>query len=171
MPIIKAAELWFPKLNPKRPNKGMDKKAPTWEVQIRTKDRAVKKMWEEMNLFVKLIDDEKTGEQYWRVNLKKRSLKENGEPAKPVEVKDAKLNDVDPDSIGNGSIANVRVFQHDYVFEGKPGIASILMGVQILKLVVYHPKPFEDGFQEEEHETEVFDPSGGESTPGDDVPF
>lgn len=166
MPIIKNAEIWYTKLDPKRPNKSLNKKIPTWEIQIRTKDKEVKKAWEEMDLNVKLVEDEKYG-VYYRVNLKKKAKKETGEDNSPVKLVDGKLDELDPNSIGNGSIGNIRIWQREYEYQGKKGIASTLMAVQIIKHVVYTPKPFEDEF--DETETEVVMPeASGEEKPDED---
>lgn len=152
MPIIKGAELYFSKLNPKRPNSKFNKKNPTWEVQIRTEDKAKKKEWEDLGLAVKAVipDD---GLPYYRVNLRKKSIKEDGENSSPVSVVDGKLNPVDPDSIGNGSIGNIRIFQYEYTNEGKKGIASVLMAVQLIKHLVYTAPARDDDFEETETET------------------
>jgi len=152
MPIIKGAELYFSKLNPKRPNAKFNKKNPTWEVQIRTEDKAKKKLWEDLGLSVKAVipDD---GEPYYRVNLRKKSIKEDGTDSSPVSIVDGKLNPVDPDSIGNGSIANIRIFQYEYTNEGKRGIASVLMAVQLTKHLVYTAPARDDDFEETETET------------------
>lgn len=160
--VIKNAEIWYTKLDPKRPNKNMDKEKPTWELQIRTKDKAVKKEWEEKNLNVKLVDDEKEG-IYYRVNLKKKAVKADGSEASPVRVVDGKLNNIDPTTIGNGSIGNLRLFQHDYEYKGKKGIASVLMALQLVKHIVYTPKDFGDDFEEAETETVIPDPPEGEA--------
>lgn len=169
MAIINNAEIWFCKLDPKRPNAAFNKKAPTWELQIRTTDPEYKKYLDGLNLNTKLIihkDGEKEGEpvltedgkKQWRVNLKKPSKKSDGTPAAPVKVVNGSLEDIDPNTIGNGSIANVRVFQYEYSKEGKggkkeEGIASMLMAVQLKKHIVYHPKPREDDFEMTETET------------------
>jgi hypothetical protein len=90
--------------------------------------------------------------------IKKKSLKKNDQtgefnaPAAPVELVDGKLQPLDPNSIGNGSIANLILFQHEYEYKGKKGMTSMLTRVQIIKHVVYVPKPMEE-FEEAETET------------------
>lgn len=157
MPIIKDCELWFCKLDPKRPNNKFNKQNPTWECQIRTTDKAVKKAWEEMQLAVKaVVPDE--GVPYFRVNLRKKSIKEDGEKASPIKVINGKLEDIDPTSIGNGSIGNIRIFQYEYPKkDGSKGIASVLMGVQVTKHIVFVQKPRSDEFGETD--TEVIEPN------------
>ena len=144
--LVRNAEIWFAKVNPKRPNNRFNKKNPSWECQLRTTSKKQKKEWEELGLNVKAMIPEE-GPPYWRVNLRKKSLKANGEPSSFVKVVDGNLDDVDPDSIGNGSIANVRVFQYPYDREdGTKGLTSILMGLQLVKHIKYTPKPRDDDF-------------------------
>ena len=152
MPILKDCELWFAKLDAQRPNNRFNKENPTWEVQIRTSDKAVKKEWEELNLPVKaIVPDE--GAPYFRVNLRKKSVKEDGEKSSPVKVVNGKLEEIDGRTIGNGSIGNIRVYQYEYPRkDGGKGIATVLMGVQITKHIVYTPKPRNDEFGETETE-------------------
>lgn len=161
MPILKDCELWFCKLDPKRPNNRFSKDNPTWECQIRTKDKTIKKSWEEAGLSVKaVVPDE--GAPFWRVNIRKKSIKEDGEKASPIKVVNGKLEEIDPNSIGNGSVGNVRIFQYEYPRkDGGKGIASVLMGVQVTKHIVYTPKPRGDDFSETD--TEVIDPDSADS--------
>lgn len=170
MPILKDCELWFAKVDPKRPNAKFNKKNPSWELQLRTSSKEQKKEWEEMKLSVKpIIPDD--APPYWRVNLKKKSIKADGAASSFVKVQDKKLNDMDPNSIGNGSVGNVRIFQYEFTKEaangGGVGIATVLMGIQVTKHIKYTPKMRDDDFEEEEGDTEVFEPSGepeGDST-------
>ena len=56
-------------------------------------------------------------------------------------------------------MGNVRIFQYEHPRkDGGKGLASVLMGIQVTKHVVYKPKPRSDEFGETE--TEVFDPNG-----------
>jgi len=67
---------------------------------------------------------------------------------------------VDPNSIGHGSIGHVRIFQREYTKDnGKPGISSTLMGIQLIKHIVYtyDKKSYEDSF-EDSGDTEVISP-------------
>lgn len=156
MALIKNAELHFVKCDPKRPNAKFNKKNPTWEVQIRTTDKNQRKEWEAMGLPVKaVVPDE--GAPYWKVNLRKKSFKESGEAAKPVNVVNGQLDDIDPNTIGNGSIGHVRIYQYEYNNEGTQGIASILMAIQVVRHILYVAQPREDDF--EMTETEVIAPA------------
>jgi hypothetical protein len=169
MPIVKDCELWFCKLDPKRPNNKFNRANPTWECQIRTTDKAVKKLWEELELPVKaVVPDE--GPPYFRVNLRKKSIKEDKGAASPIKVINGKLDEIDPNTIGNGSVGNLRIFQYEYPKkDGGKGLASVLMGIQVTKHIVYKPKPRGDEF--DETETETIDNTGDDHDSDDDATF
>ena len=156
MPILKGAEIWYPRVHPKRPNARYDKDNPTWEVQIRTYSPAQMKEWQALGLNPKAIVPIE-GEDlrpYWKLVLRKKIIKRDGNPSSPVEVVAGNLAPLDPDCIGNGSIANIRI--HQYEYDKKPvgkGVASILMKIQIVKLIPYQGRPRDDEFEEETMET------------------
>jgi len=179
MPILKDCELYYAWLTPEYPNKRYNKENPTWEVQLRTTDKNKRKEWEAQNLVIKAIvpDDEPP---FFRVNLKKRSLKktdellkdeegknifdDKGNPkyvmeeADPPEVLDAQLNPLNPSIIGNGSIGDVKVYQYEYPGPGNTKrIGSVLMGIRVTKLIEYIRKPRSDDeeFEKSEEETVV----------------
>jgi hypothetical protein len=145
MAIIKNAELWFAKLDPKKPNDRFDAMNPTWEVQIRTRSKSEAKAWKDMNLNVRPDEDDKG--VFYKATLKKKSKKRDGEPQNPVNLVGGDLSPVDPNKLGNGSIGNVRVYQYPYNVGGREGIASMLMAVQVTTLKEYEPKPREDDFE------------------------
>jgi hypothetical protein len=167
MAILKNVELFYPRLDPKKPNARFNKEQPTWEVQIRTRDKKVKNEWAALNLKPKTVEDD-DGKVFYSVTLRKKSKKKDGEVNQPVKVIDGGLNDINPMSIGNGSIGNVRIFQYEYGDEKK--IASMLMAVQITKLNEYIPKASDDEFEMTETEiVRVADADGGDDE--DDNPY
>jgi hypothetical protein len=167
MAILKNVELFYPRLDPKKPNAKFNKEQPTWEVQIRTRDKKVKNEWAALNLKPKTVEDD-DGKVFYSVTLRKKSKKKDGEVNQPVKVIDGGLNDINPMSIGNGSVGNVRIFQYEYGDEGK--IASMLMAVQITKLNEYIPKASDDEFEMTETEiVRVADADGGDDE--DDNPY
>jgi|SaaInl4_150m_RNA_FD_contig_21_1449009_length_1251_multi_4_in_0_out_0_3 hypothetical protein len=136
--ILHDCEIWYPKLMPGRPNAKFDKKNPTWELQLRTTSKEKKKEWEALNLNVKaVIPDEDGADPFYRVNIKRKTIKADGTASKEVEVVDGNMDPVDPGSIGNGSIGNIRIFQYPYESDDGPGIASMLMAVQLTTHIVY----------------------------------
>jgi hypothetical protein len=167
MAIITNAEIWFARLDPKRPNATYDKLNPSWELQIRTNKAEQKKEWEQLGLKPKLmlhkdgtehegeplLDEE--GKKQWRVNLRKKVTKSNGEPADPIEVVDGKRKPLDPSSIGNKSIGNIRIFQYTYPDKvtKEEKTASMPTAVQVTKHIFYEFTPREDDFDECETET------------------
>lgn len=145
MAILKDCELYFAKLNPAKPNAMFDKENPTWEVQIRTRDKAKAKEWKEMSISVK--PDEDDAGMFYKATLKKRSKKRDGTDQNPVTLVGGDLTPIDPDKLGNGSIGNVRVYQYDYNVAGRTGKANMLMAVQVTTYKEYEPKPREDDFE------------------------
>jgi hypothetical protein len=168
MALLTKVEIHFVKVHPNFPDK-YDPANPRWNLQGRTKDKEVAKAWKALGLTVKLVEDETTDEQYYRINLSKRTTKADGSPADPVEVVDGKCKPVsDTKSIGNGSIANVRVFIRDYTKpDGTSAKAGVLMGLQLLVHNVFVPKDHEDSFSDA-GDTEVVYSDGETSAVVDD---
>jgi hypothetical protein len=142
MPIIKEVEIWWSKLNPKSPNTRVAGQTvnPRWELQMRTKDKEIKKELEGYGFKVTTEEDEVNGGLYYRANIQKNTHSKDGNENQPVEVVDRKMQPVNPNSIGNGSLGNVRFMAP------KDSKARILLGVQILKLVKYESQN-SDGFE------------------------
>jgi len=142
--IIDNCELWYVKLNPEKPEKSRDKDKPDyWTLQIRTTDKAVRDEWKEKNLNPKpVVPDE--GEPYFKVNIRRKTVNASGKEADCPDLIDGNLNPIDPDTVGNGSVGNVRIFQYDYQNEFGTGIASVLMGCQLTKHILYTPQVGEE---------------------------
>jgi len=144
MAILNNVELFFAKLDPKKPNARFDANNPTWEVQIRTRDKKQAKEWKDLNINVKPDEDDKG--IFYKANLKKKTKKANGEPQNPVNLVGGNLTAIDPNILGNGSIGNIRIYQYNYEVGGRKGVASMLTDVQVTTLKEYTPKPREDDF-------------------------
>jgi len=153
MPILKNCELHYIRLNPKYLSDTFNKDNPTYEVQIRTTSKEVMKEWkEEFSLPVRTIIPENEEEGfYFCSNIKKNKFKKDGTLSIPVEVVDGNLLPLDPNLIASGSVGNVMILQRDYVkTNGTPAKVSILMKVQITKLIKRKPSEFKrDDFHEE----------------------
>ena len=170
MPILKDCEIHYLKADPDRPNRKYDKENPTWEVQLRTRDKVQKAEWKALDLPVKDVIPEDGSPAYTKVSLRKRTIKKDKTEASPVEVVDGKKKPVDPNTVGNGSMANVRIFQYEFPKKGGgTGTASVLMGLQITKHIKYVPKPREDDFDDDE-ETEVVEPEAASTGDPDEDP-
>ena len=169
MPIISNCEIWFLRADPKRPNAKYNPKNPTWEVQIRTQSKEVKKNWEALGLSVKAVIPDDGSKPYFKANIKKKSIKEaDKQPSTPVGVVNGRGMPIDPNTVGNGSIANIRVFQYNYTQGGKEGVANVLMALQIVKHVVREVRPREDDFADCETETVMPEPSESDEDLGND---
>jgi len=155
--ILKNCEIWYPHLDPARPNGRFDKKRPQWDIQMRTRSKEQKAEWQAAGLNVKPKEDEETGKLFYTTNLRRRSVKSDGTEATCPDLIDGKMNAVDPRTVGNGSIANVRIFQYEppQTDDNSAKIGNVLMGVQLTTHIMYEPKPMEDREDFEEEETKV----------------
>jgi hypothetical protein len=160
MAILQQCELWWARLEPSKPNTKFDAINPKWELQIRTTNKAVKKLWEELSLKVKaVIPEDDDSVPYYSTTLRRPTLKRTGEKMRPVEVVDGAGLPLDPGTIGNGSIGNVRIFQYEALNPKTQSmmIGTQLTGVQITRLVKYTPKPNAEAWIPTE--MEIIDPS------------
>lgn len=157
MAILKNIEGWWFKLNPEKPDK-YDPKKPNWNFQARTTSKEQRAEWLAHNCKVKAVredpEDEESKILYYKTSFSKRLTNKEGKALPPVSIISSK-GDIDPDTLGNGSIVNIRIFEYDYVFEGKEGKSNMLQSIQLVKHVLYTPEPGEDF--EEEVETETVD--------------
>jgi hypothetical protein len=162
MPIIKEVEIWWSKLSPNHPNTKVAGQTvnPRWELQMRTSNKDTKKELESYGFKVTTEEDEVNGGLYYRANIQKNTHSKDGNENQPVEVVDRKMQPVDPRSIGNGSLGNVRFMAP------KDSKAKILLGVQILKLVRYESQN-SDGFEtyDDAEEEESFSEETSSATP------
>lgn len=169
MTILKNCEIYFLEIDPDRPSTRMDPDKPKWGLQIRTSSKAVKAEWEAVGIRLKLKEDE-NGNVFYQTNLNKAAIKRDGTGAKPVSLVDGKLQPIDPRTVGNGSIGNVRIYQYDSEDKtGKKITVSMPMAIQLTKFIKYVPKQRSDF---EETETEVIEPveEEGDDDGGDDQP-
>jgi len=134
----------------------------SWESYFETAKTQMRE-WKDLNLNVNKsvvlddVDEPIPEKSFWKVAIKRKSTNYTGEENDPVEVVNNKRKAVDPTSIGNGSIGNLKLFQYDYDYRstgGTAGIASQLMGIQLRKHIVYTGADGED-FDEEDTATET----------------
>ena len=149
MAIIREVEIHWVKCNQDKPQRYQNK--PTnpakWNVQIRTRDKATKALWEkEYGMSLTPADDDNG--IYYKTSLNRYAFsagadkKENLEsPNKPVNVILADGTPLDPDTVGNGSIANISFFCKD------DKSSRTLKGIQVTKLIVFEPRGDEDEFE------------------------
>lgn len=159
--IFKGLELHFVRCHPDFPNKKWDPDNPSWEVQTRTRSKELKKQMEDAGIKVASVIPEGDEPPYFKVTFRKKVKKKDGGISSPVEVVDGSKAQIDPSTIGNGSIGNVRVYQYPYPKKGGgEAFATILMGLQVTKHVVYERKGRREDF--EETGTEVVTPDESE---------
>lgn len=186
---MRNVELYFVKCDPQNPNARLNKENPTWEVQCRTSDPAQRDEWAAIGIRAKLMVHKENakneagedisgepvlnenGKKQWKINLKKRSLDKKKQPAQPVKVVNGALDPIDPNSIGNGSIGNIKIFQYEYTkADGTNGLAPVLMEIQITKHIVYKRKPGESFDQETTETVMPDDDDDDDSQPASESP-
>lgn len=172
MTILKNVEVRFAQLNPEKPSTKI-KKSGRWSIQIFTRSRDQAKEWRDLNIKVKMNEDDSG--VFYTANIARNVVKTDGTKAEAPKVVNGNLVGIDPNTIGNGSICNIRIFQYEYTFKNEDGstvegIATILMAVQVIKHIVYHRKP---GAMEdfEETATETIDPEPMDDSATPDVAF
>ena len=85
----------------------------------------------------KLVQDDKG---MFTASLKRKANKADGTPNGKVRVVKADLSPMESlTTIGNGSVANVIVFQYPYDTMGRKGVGSSLTAIQITDHIVYAP--------------------------------
>ena len=174
MALLKDVEVHYVKCDPARPSPKFDKANPRWEIQCRTTNPEQKDAWVELGLKPRLLvgkpgtDNEgvailtEEGKRQWRLNLSKKSITRDGKEATPVEVINGARTPIDPNTIGNGSICNIRVWQYEYTAaDGTKKFASVLMGIQVKRHLVYNRPVRDDEFEDED--TETIMPEGDDS--------
>lgn len=135
--IVKNVQLDWCKLDPKKPANpfGEDR----WEIRA----GVPKKRKAELEKFGKVKVQE---DGLITINFVKNAVKKDGSPAAAVKVVDTKGNSIDPTTIGNGSIGNVRLMLRDWEQKGpkgnviKRGTKVTLSAIQVTDYKKYEPK-------------------------------
>lgn len=155
--ILKNVELMWCRLSKDNPYPPYEKSGiPYWGVAIKTTDKLVAGKWQKKyNLNVKRKEYE--DEIYYTALLKQPVKTIDGRDLKCPVVVDAKLKPFDANTVGNGSIGNVSVYQYEYS-RGK--WASKIQGVQLVKVYLYKPvdKDNLNDFEELDENTKVDKP-------------
>ena len=130
---IEGVELNWVKLSKPVVN-AFNKNETLWEMQIATTDKAKAEELKKNHINMK----EKDGK--FVASLRRKTVKADGSANDPVRVVNSDLSPMlSPEKIGNGSIANVIVYQYPWSNMGRTGIGSILSAVQITALEEYTP--------------------------------
>tara|TARA_B110000438_G_scaffold106072_1_gene104367 strand:- start:963 stop:1574 length:612 start_codon:yes stop_codon:yes gene_type:complete len=110
----------------------------------------------------KYVNGEPTG--CFLISLRRKTATKDGKARKPVMVFDHNVKPIEDTShIGNGSTANVNVFQYAWEFMGKTGVSTDLVGVQFTD-IIHRSTSAATGF-----DIVVQNPISDESSGGDDV--
>lgn len=167
MAMLKNQEVWYVKCDPARPDKGIgtpeQPAKKSWNIQLRTSSKDVRKEWLDLGLKPKTVraikDDEESPILYYTTNVRKSAEPREGKPLTPVSVVNGKQQPVDPNTIGNGSICNLNLFKREYKLANVAKVQYILMGIQVVLHKVYVSRPMETF---DDCETEVIMPEGAE---------
>jgi hypothetical protein len=148
MAIINNVEIHWVKCDPARPERYQGKGPAKFSVQIRVKDKKTKESLEKDYGFKFSPMEDKDGKLVYKTSISRYAFgsdKEGNEdttkPNKPVNVILADGTALDPNTVGNGSIANVSFFTK----EDKSG--RTLKGIQVKKLVKFEARTDEDEFE------------------------
>ena len=166
MPIINNVEVHWVKLDANKPERYQDNpKAPAKNsLQLRVKDKKVKESLEKEFGF-KFSPMEIDDKIVYKTSLSKYTYQAdadgNEDKTKPNKPATCILGDgtpVDPNTVGNGSIANVSF----YVKEDKS--SRTLKGIQVTRLIKFEPKGDQDQFELTD-DFEVIDPAAATDDP------
>jgi len=141
--ILRNVELYWAKLDPSNYDMGFGGDKPQWNVQVRIRDKAQAEAAKAEGLNLKLDEDDSG--TFYRASLRKDALKKDGTANLPVPVVGRDRHPVqDVTSIGNGTIANVKVREFDWTFNNKSGKGFRLDSIQIVDLIRYEVVDEED---------------------------
>ena len=127
--IIRNVALHFPHLVKSHSPFGQE----IWDVQLRTEDMDTVKSLQDAGVKMKKHDD-----GYYHANVKRNVVNRKGDKNTPVVIVD-KDKQLVPEtvSIGNGTVANLKLFSYDWSVGGKSGTSAMLSAVQVMELVEY----------------------------------
>lgn len=134
--IVRGVELHFIHLTRSHSPFGND----IWDTQLRTEDMDVVKQLQDAGVKMKKHDS-----GYYHANVKRNVHNRKGEKNQPVVIVDNNKQPIDPEvTLGNGTVANLKLFSYDWDVGGKSGTSALLSAVQVMKLVAYAGSDGED---------------------------
>jgi hypothetical protein len=147
MAIIKNVEIHWVKCDPAKPERYQGKGPAKFSIQLRVKDKKTKESLEK-DFGFKFSPMEVDEKVIYKTSISRYAFasgpdgnEDTSKPNKPVTVILADGTPLDPNSVGNGSIANISM----YVKEDKSG--RTLKGIQVTKLIKYEPTSSQDEFE------------------------
>ena len=144
--ILPNVYLFWVKCDPDHPADAFEEGKPQrWEAQLRwdLDNKQVNDIVKGAGLKAKaVVDDQKAEAPYMKLQVYKPIVNSKKEPLKPVVVVSGTLSPIDPNTVGNGSIGNVRLHVYDYEVRNKgkvtkSGTTSMLMGIQVTSHRIY----------------------------------
>jgi len=147
MAIINNIEIHWVKCDPAKPERYQGKGPAKFSLQLRVKDKKAKESLEKEYGFKfspMEVDDKvvyKTSISRYAYSSGKDGNEDLNKPNKPVNVILADGTPLDPNTVGNGSIANVSF----YVKEDKS--SRTLKGIQVTRLLKFEARAAEDEFE------------------------
>jgi len=109
----------------------------------------------------KYVNGEPTG--CFLISLRRKTATKDGKERKPVMVFDHNVKQVESTAhVGNGSVANVNVFQYAWEFMGKAGVSTDLVGIQLVD-IIHRSTSAATGFDVVTPNITVDDSSGGDN--------
>ena len=134
MPLLKNVEAHWSKLG--KPEKMYRSEKTQWAINA-VCDIKVAKAWQKKGYAQKVRTMEIAGEDTPYIYLTKPTHRRSGEDNKSIKVFDKFGNDVNPDTIGNGSTVNIQYRTYEWEFQGDKGVKAELVAVQVVDLVEY----------------------------------
>lgn len=114
-----------------------DDPVPEWSMDVALDPASVKALKDAgCSSYIKNKDDARGD----FVSLKRKSVKQDGTPAKPIKVVDHHNEPWDRRLIGNGSTVNVSIALNPRKYKGKEFLKPSILAVQVWELVEYQPK-------------------------------
>ena len=147
MPRIMNAEVRWVKCDPKNPVRNYNEDGYEWSLMLLTNDPATAKSWaDEHHLTVKRKKpkegEKATGDEPFVTYLRKLAYRddEGKDACRPApSCVAADLSPLNPNIVGNGSLANIQVRYREWSYKKKSGVTADLIGIQVIDLHPYVP--------------------------------
>lgn len=139
---LRNVTMYWVKCSKDKPEPAFGTSGPKWSIEIRTKSKEQSAEWKALGINVKLTEGDDG--VFYRASLRKQTHKKDGTPYAPVVFVNGQLEEVDPATVANGSVGNIRIWTNPFELKDpktgailKSGTAVMLMKVQLVKHVVY----------------------------------
>ena len=133
MAVIKNVSVSWVKCDQEHPDMGYDGDSPAWTVNVDNPPADIIKLWKDKGLGG-LKTNKDTGKEYLVLKRKAAPFANGDQKDAPVVV-DGHLKPLDPNIVGNGSIANIQYSTYPWKHRQREGIAADLMGIQVINLI------------------------------------